>query len=189
MFKFLIIMNKKITKKSPGSCTENRFTFSQGLNDTSWDNKVEKLLDLCHSFYSENDICSRQDNIFNVASQVMKKLCSDEFKGVGGMGANNFIHLSAATGFIPLCFYNYATLKSTDLGPAKLIIEGYKGNKKVKSKRNLAFCFKIFLDIFKDLRRIWGGLVTLAILENLFCELFRCFKRTTRTMSSTDEMN
>lgn len=192
MYQFLCDVNAQITTKSTGSCTSNRYTHSQGSNDTKWNTRQKDLLALCLLFHETKSICSRQDKIFSVVSEIMDTLekCKTTFKGVGGMGANEFIHLSALTGLIPLCAYNYAELKSLTLGPAKMIKKVNKNKesiKKSKTKVNLSFCQSVFQEMVKDLRRIWGALITLAVLENLLCEVFRCIQRTTGNMSSKDE--
>ena len=188
MYQFLCILNAQISPKSIGSCTENRYTHSQGSNNTQWNTRQKDLLALCLLFYQDDTICSRQDKIFAVVSEIMETLEKSKctFKGVGGMGANEFIHLSALTRLIPLCCYNYAELKSLTLGPAKMIKKAYKNKESIKEagiKVNLSFCRSIFAEMVRDLKRIWGVLITFAILENLLCEVFRSIQRTTQKMS------
>ena len=56
MYPFLIAVNKEVSKTSPGSCTENCFTFSQGSNNTMWNELTQEFLSLCQLFYVHDDI-------------------------------------------------------------------------------------------------------------------------------------
>ena len=200
MYSFLIAVNKEVSTKCPGSCTQNRYTFSQGSNKTMWNNFTTELLSLCQLFYEKDKICSRQQSMFDVASTIIQTLTkSKSFSGVGAMGAVQFVQLAALTGLIPLCCYNYAELKSMDLGPAKFIKEAFEGEGKQdegkeaegndKRKINITFCQSKFIEIFKELKNIWGVLITLAILENLLCELFCCITSTRKKTSKSDKVN
>ena len=254
MYTFLCLVNQKISSKCVGSCTDPRFTFSQGSNETKWNTRTKELLALCLLFYDDEVTETRQDKVFAVASNVMNTLVTSKttFKGVGAMGANQFVHLAALTGLIPLCCYNYAELKDVSLGPAKLIKEGYKEElekrklaieeakkaamketKKVakrkanhvttkkrsevppkKGKKTLAkkgkeaasreerkecndeeqeddlsFCRKKFSEICLQLKKVWGILVTIAVMENLLCELCRSIEATNRKMKKSNKLD
>ena len=179
MYQFLIAVNKEITSLSPGSCTQNRFNFSQGSNDTQWNMKRKELLDLCHEFYRIPNITSRQSYIDNVASKVLHTLVtSNVFHGVGGMGANQFLHLTAMLGLIPLCCYNYAEVKKPNSGPGKLIQTAFPEKKKIKQIQE---CFS---NVHNELRSVWGPSITTALLENKCCEVSRCLKATMSKLSS-----
>jgi len=173
MYQFLIAVNKEITDCCPGSCTQNRFIFSQGSNDTAWETKRSELLNLCAQFYKDESTLSRQANIEKVASRVLDTIIkSDDFPGAGSMGANQFLHLSAFFGLVPLCCFNYAELKNTKLGPSKLIKSVFP---QITKLNEIQHCFN---SVYKDLKDIWGPQMTKSLLENTFCEVARSVKAT-----------
>ena len=173
MYQFLIAVNKEITDCCPGSCTQNRFTFSQGSNNTAWESKRSELLKLCAQFFEKESTLSRQANIEKVSSGVIDTIVkSDQFPGAGAMGANQFLHLSALFGLVPLSCFNYAEVKSAKLGPSKLITCVFPQMKKLKDVRE---CFE---SVHKELKDIWGPQITKSLLENTFCELSRCINAT-----------
>ena len=184
-YEFLIAVNREITPLSPGSCTENRFNFSQGSNVTAWNTKQKDLLELCLMFYKDPSTTTSQTKLQVVASSVIKILVSSSnFKGVGAMGANQFLHLTAILGLTPLSCYNYSELKSAKLGPAQLIHLANPGK-----QMKLNDVQEYFVGIFSDLKKIWGVLITLALLENLLCEISRCINHTHQARKSNSGLN
>ena len=171
MYNFLITVNKEITSTSVGSCKPNRYTFSQGNIGTKWNEKREALLKLCKRFYTESETVSRQTSMFSVASGIINDLMKDSyFKGVGQMGSNLFIQISALLGLIPLSCYNYAEIKSISLGPAKIIKYALPHVTTLKDIQ------ETYQTLHIELKESLGSQVTHAILENTLCELSRCVK-------------
>jgi hypothetical protein len=169
MYEFLIAINKQITTTCPGSCKPNRYTFSQGSNSTMWNEKQSDLFQLCKRFSKSPDIMKRQSKMYEVAASIIHDLDkSKKFHGVGPMGANLFVQISSLLGLMPLCCYNYAEIKSQSLGPAKLIKAGIPQISKLEDIR------QEYVSMHKDLKDILGPQMTMSILENTLCELYRC---------------
>ena len=160
MYQFLIKVNQEITSCSPGSCTQNRFNFSQGISSTSWNTKRQELLNLCKQFYAKEETLTRQDSIYKTAQGVLETLvkAGGNFHGVGGMGSNHFLHLSALFGLIPLACYNYAEVKKPKSGPAKLITAAFPQITKISDIN------ECFLKVHSELKKIWGPQITLALI-------------------------
>ena len=174
MYQFLIRVNEEITSCSPGSCTQNRFNFSQGNSNTAWNTKREELLGLCKRFFKSDEIVRRQQSIHKIAKDVVDTLIktNGEFHGVGGMGSNHFLHLGSLFGLLPLACFNYAEVKKPKLGPAELIKSAFP------EKTKLVDISTCFLEVHEELKKIWGPQITLALMENTFCEVARCAKAT-----------
>ena len=90
----------------------------------------------------------------------------------GGMGSNHFLHLSALFGLIPLACYNYAEVKKPKSGPAKLITAAFPQITKISDIN------ECFLKVHSELKKIWGPQITLALIENTFCEVKRSADKT-----------
>lgn len=131
MYSLLCFVNSEIMPGSAtGSCTDNRFTYSQGSNDTHWGQKRKMLFNVCQEFYKDKQTSSRQSTITEKIREITNRIVhgkvsgKSEFCGVGAMSANQFIHLASLVGLIPLYCFTFADIHDTKLGPAKAISIG-----------------------------------------------------------------
>lgn len=188
MFDFLCHMFRKLwpETKGIGSCTDPRFTYCAGSSDTNWCNHQMDLLDLCMLFYANQETVKTKKNLNNAASTFIHELVfatdqdnqnkkKKKFKGVRTMGAIQFLHIAAMFGLIPLYCYTFAELTDNDLGPPKFIRAGLSMDKKAYGIKECNIFFKALVT---DLQGIWGAMMTPALIENLLCELSRCYKKT-----------
>ena len=173
--------------KSVGSCTEYRYTFNAGsdVGSTHWPDYEGEFLKIIHSFYEDKKTCGNRSSLNDKTREVIDFLQSTEdgskngkkrFKGTGPMTVPTFVDLCSLLGLFPLYCYTYSEVRGRDLGPAGLMRVCY-GNETTK-KWDSNYFDKVFRDLHKDVVKIWGGMITMAILENMLCELNRNYKRT-----------
>ena len=177
---FLLKVNKDVMPDvCPGSCTDPRFTFSGGSNNTMWHLHRKDLLSVIKQFYTDPLTCKRQKSLKEVIDRVLNRLANGkknnkiEFCGVGSMGSNQFLHLSSLLGLIPLYCFNHANVMDVELGPGVLIRRCLgKPNMKLKEVQDY------FQSVVCDLKTIWSDLVTPSLIENTLCEVMRCVNST-----------
>lgn len=93
------------------------------------------------------------------------------------MSANQFIHLASLVGLIPLYCFTFANIHDAKLGTAKAISIGLE-----QPKMKLPDIRTEFLAIVQELKNIWGNMVISALLENVLCEISRCYKQTCKAI-------
>ena len=188
MFQFLCNVFKKLwpDTKGVGSCTDNRYTYSGGSCNTNWSEHRQDFLDLCSRFYETAATVKSQATMTTVTASIVKDLLHDKdkdnskkYKGIGAMGAIQFVHIAACLGLIPMYCYTYAELIDANLGPAMFIKAALL---KKQNDLSLPECNKFFKGIVSDLQVIWGHHVTPALIENILCELSRSYKCTLKKM-------
>ena len=177
---FLLRVNEEIMPNvCDGSCTDPRFTFSAGSNNTKWNEYQQQLLSVIKQFYTTPSTCTRQKSLKECIHLVLhrlvhgKKKSKKEFCGVGAMGANQFVQLSSLLGLTPLYCFNSASIMDVDLGPAVLIRKCLK-----KSNMKLKEVQDYFEEMVSELRTVWSDLITPSLLENTLCELSRSVNST-----------
>lgn len=204
MWVFLKYCNKKaLPGKNYGSCSNNRYKYHI-TKDTwiEWNTRTEDLFKLIQTFAHIHRPSAKMSEV------KLKKLCHSFihelktkkhpknqkemfFKGAGHLGALQFLQMCGIFGLVPLYCATYAEINSTgSLGPTAIMRLARKENEENRSltntdssdanqlkKKNLTFPEEFF-ELHKDLVKIWGALVTLALLENLLCECHRSYKRT-----------
>lgn len=182
MYEFLCYVNHEIMPGSAiGSCTNNRFMYSQGSSRSNWGRDRGMLLKLCQEFYNDDVTVTRQKLMIEKTQKVLHSLVhskrngKSEFHGVGAMSANQFLQLASLVGLVPLYCFTVANLHSTKLGPSKAIMKGLNSPK--MTLKEIQSCFN---NLFDELKAIWGNLVTKSLLENVLCEISRCYNQTTK---------
>ena len=179
-YSFLLRLNDEIMPGiCHGSCTDPRFTFSAGSNNTKWNNYQKELLLVIKEFYAQPSTCKRQKSLKQCIDVVLqrlvhgKKKSRSEFCGIGPMGANQFIQLSSLLGLTPLYCFNSASIMDVDLGPGVLIRKCLKKpNMRLKEVQNY------FEEMVSELRSVWSDLITSSLVENTLCELWRSVNST-----------
>ena len=191
-YDFLFRIAKELfPDKSVGSCTDQRYTFNSGsdVDCTHWPDYEEEFLKLIRSFYNNPKTVKTKASMDAKIREVIEYLHSSvgkgkdkrkRFKGTGPMTVPTFVDLCGLLGLFPLYSYTYSEVRGKDLGPAGLmrICYGHEETKKWKSDKY----DKVFRDLHDDVVRVWGALITMAILENMLCELNRNYKRTVAAM-------
>lgn len=168
-----------------GSCTQNRYTYSSGSNDTKWCDHQKDLLDLCQKFYEDDSIVKSKKKIHQCTKEMIYELCRGKekmttrnkkrFLGVGAIGAIQFVHIASLLGLIPLHCYSFAELIDDKLGPPKFIRQALK---KTPKEMSIKECNTFFHEVHCDFVEIWGPMMTLSLFENTLCELSRALKAT-----------
>ena len=166
-----------------GSCTENRYTYCSGSNNTMWCDHQQDLLDLCKKYYKNDCILKSKKAMHECTKEIIHELCMGKdkvtkkkrFIGVGAMGAIQFIHIASLLGLIPLHCYTFAELIDDKLGPPKFIRQALNKSRKEMSIKE---CNTFFRDAHSDFVKIWGSMMTLSLFENTLCELSRALKAT-----------
>ena len=198
MYSFLCGVNKEIVPaKAIGSCTENRFMFSGGSSNTVWNEKRKDLLRLCMMFFEEKDICAKAASLKVTTRKVIQMLLTSKmggttkkvFGGVGAMGANHFIHMSALLGLIPLACYNLSSITDASLGPGTLINNVRRLSDCNAKKLNSDECHEYMISVHRGLSGIWGDMVTENLVENKMCVLHRSYERTKRFIMNKKLVN
>ena len=127
MFQFLSNVFKKLwpDTKGVGSCTDNQYTYSGGSCNTNWSEHRQDFLDLCSRFYETTATVKCQATMTTVMASIVKDLLhkknkdnSKKYKGIGAMGAIQFVHIAACLGLTP-CTVN-SELLSTCLSSSVL---------------------------------------------------------------------
>ena len=194
-FEFLYDMAKQLfpNVKGVGSCTDPRCTYSGGSNKTNWTDKQDLLLELCRSFYTDPNTIKTKAAMREKCTWVINELKNGKdpetkkllYCGVGTMGAIHFVQISAALGLIPLHCMTFAELIDNNLGPPRFLRLALQKGKEFK----IEDCNGYFKELHKDIVKIWGILITMALLENLLCELSRCYKASSARMKRIEPTN
>ena len=93
------------------------------------------------------------------------------------MSANQFVQMASLVGLVPMYCFTMGNIHSMKLGPSKAIKIGLKDpNMQLKEIQ------ATFVRIFDELKGIWGNLVTMAVLENVLCEISRSYNETVKCM-------
>ena len=175
-------MNGLVSEKNIGSSTEPRFTYSGGSSNIDWASLRYKLLQLMNAFRQNFNTSSTRATIKKEISKMIKALLESRnekkeklFKGCGAMGANHFVHMSALLGLIPLGAYLFAEIRSTDLGPGKILKEQcYADGNNLDAER----CTQILYDIHKKFASVWNDMPTVNFIENGLCYCYRTYVNT-----------
>ena len=186
MFHFLCHMFQMVFPdvKGIGSCTDPRYTYCSGSSNTDWSKHEEDLLRLCNKFFDSNAVTATKATMDEVTISIVTELLTSKdpmnkgrkkYKGIGAMGAMQFIHMAALLGMIPLYCYSFGALMDDDLGPPKFIRSALN---KTKKEFDIKECNSFFKAIHKDLQEIWGPMVTRGFLDNMLCELSRSYSKT-----------
>lgn len=91
------------------------------------------------------------------------------FRGAGTLTSTHFVHMCSLLGLLPLYCFTFAEVSDPKLGPGSLI--SISTGRRMNSEE----CKKFFRNVHSDLVKIWGVLITLALLENMLCELKRSY--------------
>ena len=196
MWVFFKFANKKfIPGKKIGSCSDFRYKYHiQDNNWMEWNTRVEDLFRLCQTF---KDL---QSGPKKMTESKLRNLCHNfihhiktkkhpttkevYYKGAGHLGAVQFLQLAGMLGLVPLYCATYAEVDNgAKRGPSGWIKRAINENpdtnleegEKVEKKIPIP---EVFFKMQNDIVKIWGSLITLALLENLLCECYRSFKRT-----------
>ena len=194
-YEFLCKVNEEISYGTAiGSCTENRFTFSSGSSQTEWDDKQDELFHLCQLFFLTKRTVSKLALLREKTSEVIHQLLHSTYKdnkrrvyvGAGPMGINQFIHLSALLGLIPLACYNFAEINDNSLGPGLLMnnVLVKDGQRKMSS----VDCNAYLQEFKMQFSNIWGEMITENLIENTLCVLHRSYQRTKKMILKHDEV-
>ena len=184
-------MNQEIMNSNAiGSCTDNRFVYSQGSTSDriDWSLHQEKLLDLFLEFYQSLDTVSCQSPIIAKVEEIIMRLIKSkvdgksEFCGVGPMNANQFVHLASLVGLIPLYCFNCAEINNVKLGPGRAISIGV--GKKNMSLQDVCTSFK---SMYSKLKTIWNDAIIMSLVENMLCEISRCYRKTVKNVCKLNE--
>ena len=189
-YEFLFFTAKDIYPSTAvGSCVDCRCQYSAGSNETVWCDHQSDLLALCQRFYNDPKTIQSVKTLRSMTSEVLWELATGtvrrdksekRFKGVGPFGAMQFIHIASLLGLVPLYCITYAELMGEKLGPAILIRKGLQSdNERINTKK----CNDFMIKMTEDLVKIWGVLITLALVENMLCELCRSYKQTVKKMN------
>ena len=136
LYEFLFDLAKELYPDIDGvrSCTQARYTYSAGRNDTNWCDHQHDLFSLCNSYFKNCKTCKSQNGMRECTQKLVHSLFKEKnsvtkkkpFCGVGAMGAIQFVHSSSLLGLIPLHCYNFAELFDDSLGPSRFIRIGLK---------------------------------------------------------------
>ena len=171
-----------------GSCTENRTQYSNsGAATVDWTRVVNDLFVLIRKcFYSNYDTVMGSQELLKKATQQFihdlhrqknkDKKRTKTFHGIGPLVAVSFTQLLSLFGVIPLYCFTYAEIKANNLGPGKLIIKalGLSQTEKVEILNSR------FMEVSGAFAKEWGTCVSLGLMENMFCELWRCYSHTVK---------
>lgn len=167
-----------------GSCTENRFQYSGGSNNTMWNLHQEDLFDIiqCGFYNNSNERVSRKRYDQGIRTIMRELLSKDEktrkkrYPGIGYMGCIHFIHISSLIGLIPLYCITYSEIADTNLGPGRFINRSF--SRSSNDLLSVKECNDIFIQLHHDFREVWGSKITRSLLENVLCELWRSYTNT-----------
>ena len=189
MYDFLCTVNKEIAPdKAIGSCTESRFMFSSGSNSTKWNEKQDDLFALCLRYYAEPSIIRSRSRMKEVTSTIITDLISKRdpvskkpiFSGAGAMGANQFVHIAALLGVIPLACYTFAEIRDESLGPGQFINRALKSDIPMSALK----CNLYMDNLHAKFSTIWNDLPTENFIENTLCVCKRSYDNTIRSISN-----
>ena len=176
---------------SVGSCTENRFNFNAKGNEgtTHWPKHEKELLWILKAIHSNKSNLKTKNALDKTMRQIYDEIGGykgsgksriKRFLGAGPMTTPTFVDLCGLVGLLPLYAYTYAEVRGKELGPAGLVKVCY-GAKEMKNKKGEDY-HNIFKKLHNDVVKVWGTMVTMAILENMMCELLRNYNKTVQAM-------
>ena len=192
-YEFLFEVCKKVNPNHcPGSCTSQRCNFSAGSNNTVWSVHRKRFLKLFKKFGEwgtessnfDREHCERVTmEIIDYISTAKKRSdkSKKKFLGASDFSTIQFIQMSALLGLIPPYCATYIELRSDSLGPSKFIQAGLK--KKLSSEE----CNDFLKTVHGEVTDIWGNSITLSLMENLLCELNRCYNATSSRLQPKKE--
>ena len=169
--------------KTVGACFGKRFDFPNCKTD--WSKLSDKIFDVLMKFHEEDNITSSKLKMDKILAEVCHILRTEKkgkgkkkmvYPGAGPFTTVLFIQLASLLGLIPLYCFHHADIVKPSLGPGSLIRIGEK-NDKLNGKQ----CNEIFRSVQSQFMKIWGSVVTLALIENMCCELYRSFGATLDT--------
>ena len=188
-------------RRKRGSCEENRYQFNNHLQClTLTDKDKVKILGAVNDAFNSPSkklqsplSVSKQDDKRKKKKQgrPSKKGGLDEvpgytyfvetlsvlFDGVGSFTSQVCANVMALTGGIPLKHFNDASIpgnNNENTGPALLVKKAFEND-----STNDVTPKNVFEDLYKDLKKIFpSGQITMNLLENTACELWRSFKAT-----------
>ena len=76
LYEFLFELAKELYPDidGVGSCTQARYTYSAGRNDTNWCDHQHKLLSLCNSYFENSKICKSQNRMRECTQKLVHSL-------------------------------------------------------------------------------------------------------------------
>ena len=161
--------------KALGACSSNRFNYPNCTTD--WSRLSKKIYKLFMKFHRDSRTTSRKVLMNEMVSKISSILMFGKnennhmiFPGSGKFTTVLFLQLSSLLGLIPLYCSSFAEIVEPKYGPGSLI-----RNAMNDPKKSAVECNKELVEVQKKFYKIWGGLLTLALLENMFCELYRSF--------------
>ena len=172
----------KINPKSnhPGACTDPRFQTTACT--TNWGEKSKLIFRKCKELFQSDDISTNQSMMKARVKALTDYLGRQKdankrtmFSGAGPFTTGCFIQVLSLLGVIPLYCFTYAEVIGPKQGSAKFIKLGLKEPCLSPKK-----CNEHLLKIHEDFCGVWGPLITIALLENMFCELFRSYEATVK---------
>ena len=185
MYDFLCKVNEIVSDKDIGSSTEPRFTFCGGSSNIDWASLQNELLGLINTFRKNFNSSPTRATLKKETSKMIKALLTSKndknekiFKGSGAMSANHFVHMSALLGLIPLGAYLFAEIRSSDLGPGKILNEVYGGKRKLTTEE----CTERLYHIHKKFAKVWNDMPTVNFIENALCYCYRTYANTVRSL-------
>lgn len=187
-YEFLCKTNFKLCPdRAVGSCTDPRYTFCAGSNNTDWAllrGPLLRLIKDCRMAFENKqsmltlrkEVSSLIDSLLNQKSKNGKKL----FCGAGPMNVNHFVHGASLLGLLPLGAYLHAEIRGVKLGPGKImnLCCGNKNGKSLKPKE----CTDILYNVRQSFTAAWSNLVTVNFMENGFCYCYRTYSNTVKAL-------
>ena len=167
-----------------GSCTEPRFTYCAGSNDTHWPKLRSALfkliVDARHSYMQKCSKVQVRKQVHSLVDTLLKKKCKGKkvFVGAGPMNVNHFIHGAAFLGLLPLAAYQHAGIKSTTLGPGKLIA---LCNGATESP-SVTECNNILYNLTSEFGSVWNQQPSANFAENSLCYAYRTYSNTIKSL-------
>ena len=188
MYSYLEAVNRLVSDKGIGVSTEPRFTYSGGSSDLDWSSVREELLALLNTFRQNFEASATTATLKKETSRLIKALLKSKnednqkiFKGCGPMGANHFVHMSALLGLLPLGAYLLAEIRSTDLGPGKILNDCYADGADA-NKMNARECTQVLHEVHKNFAAVWNDMPTVNFIENALCYCSRTYINTCHSL-------
>ncbi len=163
-----------------GSNRPNRYVPSN-CTKTKWDDLTEDIFNLLLPFYQDKNKKTTQTQIKATLGSLVYSLIHEKntdrpgkkYNGAGALSVQVFIHFASYFGLIPMCCATFGHVADGKLGPAEFIrLACNDPNMKVEE------CNKVLHSVHSDFSDQWGVMVTLGLLENIYCELKRAYKAT-----------
>ena len=166
--------------KAVGACSDNRFNFTNCRTD--WSDLVEEIYQLFMRFQEVPNPTSNKTRMQATLVDICRLLRTETdengksfFKGAGPFTTVLFLQMASLLGLIPLHCYSYADIFNASHGPGSLIRVA-----KQKPKYTAANCDKYLKEVHQTLVKIWSPSITLSLLENMFCEIYRSYNESVK---------